>query len=157
MVPKDWKHPVDAKGNFIPLHDNFSERLASWKKDKENWDNDQLEPYEKKAKDKGTSYEEWEGPAPEQVGYMPEWPVEQCTHYMMYKTCTEGSPISPACETPEELAQWLADNGTSSFGKDTATYEQWLAMIHRGSCISSAIMPGVGMISGVKLCSLKEV
>ena len=42
---------------------------------------------------------------------------------MIYETCSEGSPISPAFETPEELARWLTDN---SFGSMTATYEQWL-------------------------------
>lgn len=155
-IPKDWKHPVDAKGNFIPLHSNFSKSLASWKKDKENWDNDQLEPYEKKAKDKGKSFEEYYGAAPEQRRYMPEWPVEQCTHYMMYETCTEGSPISPACETPEELAHWLADNRASSFGHMTATYEAWLSMIKQGSCVSAAVLPGVGIISGVKLCDREK-
>ena len=43
-------------------------------------------------------------------------PIEERTHYQMYETCTEGTPISPVMETPENLARWLADNGASAFG-----------------------------------------
>jgi len=46
---------------------------------------------------------------------------------MMYENTSEGTPISPPFETPEELARWLADNNASAFGGMTATYEQWLA------------------------------
>jgi len=48
---------------------------------------------------------------------------------MMYETCTEGTPISPAFATPEELARWLADNEASAFGGMTASYEGWLRTI----------------------------
>jgi len=47
--------------------------------------------------------------------------------YQMWETTSEGSPQSPVCETPEELAHWLTDNKASVFGYDTTTYENWLA------------------------------
>lgn len=51
---------------------------------------------------------------------------------MMYENTSEGTPISPAFETPEELAHWLADNGASAFGSETASYESWLRICRGG-------------------------
>lgn len=68
--------------------------------------------------------------------------------WQMWETTSEGSPISPVFDTPEKLAQWLADNGASSFGRDTATYEQWLGMIRRGWA-PSAVIGASGLQSGV--------
>ncbi len=72
--------------------------------------------------------------------------------WQMWETTSEGSPISPVCETPEGLARWLADNGASSFGHDTATYEQWLGMITAGWA-PSAVLEGGVMKSGVEAVS----
>lgn len=79
--------------------------------------------------------------------------------WQMWETVSEGSPISPVFKTPEELAQWLADTKSSAFGSQTATYEQWLAMIGEGWCVSGAFVPGKGVVSGVELASMdrKEV
>jgi hypothetical protein len=91
---------------------------------------------------------EYEGNPPNQDEYMPSWPEEQRTHWMMYEDVSEGTPISPAFETPEELARWLADTGASALGGDTATYDQWLATIRAGSAVSMVVNNGV-IISGV--------
>jgi hypothetical protein len=69
--------------------------------------------------------------------------------FQMWETVSEGSPISPVFATPEELARWLADNGASSFGRDTATYEQWLKMISAGWC-PTMVSDGNGVRSGVE-------
>lgn len=77
------------------------------------------------------TYEWWAGEhpaAPRSSGYMPQWPAEQRTHYMMYEDTSEGTPISPAFATPHELAKWLAETGASVFGSQTASYEEWLAI-----------------------------
>ena len=73
-------------------------------------------------------------------------------HYgwQMWETVSEGSPISPVCDTPEDLARWLADNNASSFGPMTATYEQWLTMIGQGSTVSAMYSPQTGLVSGVE-------
>jgi hypothetical protein len=56
-------------------------------------------------------------------------------------------------ESPEALARWLADNGASSFGSMTATYEQWL-VVCRGNSAPSMVMAlsstGSTMMSGVE-------
>jgi hypothetical protein len=71
--------------------------------------------------------------------------------WQMWETTSEGSPMSPVFATPEELARWLADTGTSSFGRDTATYDQWLSMIRAGWAISAVAIDGQ-MMSGVAAC-----
>lgn len=59
--------------------------------------------------------------------------------YQMWEDCSEGSPISPVLETPEELAQWLADTGASAFGGQTATYKEWLATIEAGYALGMIV------------------
>lgn len=72
------------------------------------------------------------------------------TWYQMWETVSEGSPISPPCETPEALARWLADNKASASGYRTATYEQWLATIKNGWAPSMLYTPEKGLRSGVE-------
>ena len=86
---------------------------------------------------------DWFGQAPDQNNYMPDWPQEERTHYMMYEDTSEGTPISPAFETPEELAQWLVDNNASAFGSSTASYEGWLRVAKGGFACSMVIHGGV--------------
>jgi len=83
------------------------------------------------------------------VGVMPYWSEAVRTHYQMYETTSEGTPISPVMETPEALARWLADNNASAFADMGATYDQWLATIMRGWAVGAIFGPGKGLISGV--------
>jgi len=92
---------------------------------------------------------DWYGQAPDQNDYMPDWPADECTHLMMYEDTTEGTPISPAFPTPEELAKWLADTGASAFGSDTATYEQWLSTCKAGWVVGAVFDSANGLRSGV--------
>jgi hypothetical protein len=70
--------------------------------------------------------------------------------WQMWETTSEGSPISPVCKTPEELARWLADNGASTFGYSTADYDTWLRMIVGTGWAPSAVMADGKMMSGVE-------
>ena len=73
--------------------------------------------------------------------------------WQMWEDTSEGSPISPVFKTPENLARWLADNGASAMGSQTATYEQWLKMIGVGSSPSGAIIGGK-IMTGVEAVGL---
>lgn len=75
--------------------------------------------------------------------------------WQMWETTSEGSPISPVLATPEALARWLTDNGASSFGRDTATYDQWLGMIRAGWAMSAAMIDG-RMMSGVEAAAMQK-
>jgi hypothetical protein len=86
---------------------------------------------------------------PEPADYMPVFAEGTATGWCMYETTSEGTPISPVLETPEALARWLADTGASSFGRDTATYDQWLRTIQAGWA-PSAVVTGNRFQSGVE-------
>jgi hypothetical protein len=163
MVTPDWQHPKDERGRFKPLLDGpFGERLDRWNEENAKWiagferhvdysadPRNGVVSWVPKAPDRPRAFTDWDGPQPSQDDYMPEFAPGTATHLMMYETCTEGTPISPAFATPEELARWLADNGASAFGSDTATYEQWLATCRSGWAPSAISSPATGLISGV--------
>lgn len=146
MVPEDWVHPKDFNtfGNELrlkPQHEgNFAggyETLAAeWDEAWQKWQEGYYDAYESDEKwsrkpdeyaDK--TYTWYAGRRPSPDDWMPVWPPEMKTHYMMYQNTSEGTPISPAFATPEELAHWLADNNASTFADMTATYEQWLSIV----------------------------
>jgi hypothetical protein len=161
MVPADWQHPKKVRKDwrgvdverFIPLFpgDRFAPRAADWDEEFAKWQTGWRPDY---FIDDGTNltYEKYAGARPVQSDYMPDWPAEQRTHLMMYEDTSEGTPISPAFATPEELARWLADNNASSFGGATASYEQWLR-VARGGWAPSMVLDARGLRSGVEAIS----
>lgn len=160
MVPADWAHPTDGvkrdgSPNFKPLmRGPYSERVAEWDRDYAAWQRGMtvnfLTGEERPIGDEfcHLSFEEWDGARPVPKDYMPEWADGEATHCMMYEDTTEGTPISPAFATPEELARWLVDNNASAFGYSTASYEQWLG-IARGGFAPSMVITGGKLMSGV--------
>lgn len=131
-VPADWQHPKDAEGNYVPLHDgkSLAEETREWDEGAAKWAEGLRDDFDggwqPRESDDGDTYEEWAGNRPEPGEYMPPWPEEQRTHLMMYEDVSEGTPISPAFKTPEELARWLADNKADAFAGHPATYEEWI-------------------------------
>lgn len=117
MVTPDWQHPKDASGHYIPLRDNYKDDAAE---------------FLRIANEKGLQEAvDWWGQAPSKEEYMlPDATPEERTHLMMYEDTSEGTPISPAFATAEELARWLVDNSTSIFGlTNTADYDTWMRVI----------------------------
>ncbi len=150
-VPADWQHPIDPQtGRFRPLYDGakFAERLREWNDGNTKWSRGEFPDYASEENRKLT-YSEWSGDQPKARDYMPAWPDEQRTHLMMYEDTSEGTPISPAFATPEELARWLADNGASSFGNSTASYEAWLRIARGGWAPGLVYTPERGLQDGV--------
>jgi hypothetical protein len=153
-VPKDWIHPRNEHGNYIPMFDrSYREAAHEWIEDFMLWQDGKRRTFSGEIVDVSESekkyyFWDWSGPPPQEEDFRPDWPEETRTHLQMYEDCTEGTPISPVMEAPEELARWLADNNASSFGRMTATYDQWLATIKAGWA-PSAIIDSGGMKSGV--------
>jgi hypothetical protein len=154
-VPENWEHPKSDNGDYIPLHDGkYSEELEKWKLENEKWNEGLSDDWNggwkpKKKEYENMSYSEYNGSKPKKKDYMPEFDESELTHIMMYEDTSEGTPISPAFETPEELAHWLADNNASAFGDMTATYEHWLATCKSGWAPSAVVVRGK-MMSGVE-------
>ncbi len=136
MLPKDSQHPKGVDGRYIPLHDSkpreeTMREVAEWYENQRLWALKQ-HPSQAEYGNAPMRFTDWEGGPPNPDDYMPCWEPSERTHFQMYEDTTEGTPISPVCETPEQLARWLADNRASSVGSSTATYEQWLATIKAG-------------------------
>ena len=166
MVPPDWQHPTEwgkparhqrPKLRHRPLLDgDHAKQAAEWegefaarqRGEVRDWATNGWKPKSQSALE-CELFEEWHGSRPKAEDYMPAFAEGTATHLMMYETTSEGTPISPAFATPEELARWLADNGASTFGDSTGTYEQWLSVC-RGGWAPSAVMDAKGFRSGVE-------
>ena len=145
-VPSTWIHPKDSNG-LIPL------RGSSYAEAKKRWDEGDIKWKEGLRQDWDTkewiphcedcTFSEWDGDSPVESEYMPDWSQDECTHYQMYETCTEGTPISPVFSTPEECARWCANNGASAFGSQIADYDFWLKIAKGGG--SSGLICGPGI------------
>ncbi len=138
MVPKDWQHPKDERGKYKPLFegDAYAERAKAF-----------IDARTPEQLQDAINY--W-GSAPDRNDYMPNWTAEERTHYMMYEDTTEGTPISPAFATPEELARWLTDTSASAFGDEPGTYEGWLR-VARGGFAPTGVMVDGAWKSGVDM------
>lgn len=155
-VPADWQHPkkhqFDHRGRLVerykPLFGgSWSQAAREWDAEREKWERGEFPEYASEES-RQMPYDQWSGRRPYSGDYMPDWPAEQRTHFMMYEDTSEGTPISPAFSSPEELARWLADNKASAFGSDTATYEQWLR-VARGGWAPSMVVSDGELASGV--------
>lgn len=161
MVPADWEHPKDGNGNFIPLHSrSFDEAEREWNEGHAKWQEGLRDDWNGGWKAiepeyQGMSFTEWHGERPNPDHHMPSFTDDQRTHLMMYEDTSEGTPISPAFATPEELARWLADNGASAFGRNTAAYERWLPVC-KGGWAPSMVVENGRMMSGVEAMSAMQ-
>jgi hypothetical protein len=157
-VPADWKHPTDQHGCYIPLSDGYQEDYAHWQYGYQKWQEGFVEDFVTgkllpiPPEYQGESYEDLYDACPVPEDYMPTWAEGEATHFMMYETFGNGTPMSPAFATREELAMWLTTTNASAFGYEVASYEGWLAMINKGSAASLAFHNGE-MISGVQAIS----
>lgn len=155
-VPADWVHPeakFHGRTGHQPMFDqSFKDAEKEWLADFDRVRAGQMDDIEKECYPNGVC--EWasENTPPDPAYYMPDWTDEERTHFMMYEDTSEGTPISPAFETPEELARWLTDNGASTFASYTATYEQWLP-ICRGGFAPSMVISGGKIMGGVEAMS----
>ena len=132
MVPVDWQHPRDERtGQYIGLFDGASyERHVAYAAEYDD-------PEEK----------------PDPDWFMPRWKDGERTHFQMYETVSEGTPISPPQPTKEHLARWLAENDANAGAGATATYEEWLACIEEGSSLASFVVVDGEIVNGVAAVS----
>lgn len=138
--------PLFPGGQFASRLQEYEEGAAKWAEGlKSDWNGGWVP----RDSDDDMAWDEWHGSRPDPDDYMPTWTEEEATHLMMYENTTEGTPISPAFATPEELARWLADNGASSFASTTASYEAWLRVCRGGYAPSMVSIGGV-VSSGVE-------
>ena len=150
MVPKNWEHPKNSRGQYIALHDgiDLEEAISEWATECNKWNSGVFPDYASQE-DRLMSYSEWAGERPDPDCYMPIFAPNDAICVMMYETTSEGTPISPAFATPEELATWLFKNNASAFGRQTASYEGWLRVAKGGYAPSAVMSSSGGLQSGV--------
>lgn len=184
MVPPDWEHPKNAAGRYMPMLDmSYADAVREWEQEElPSWiEGERLWREEASVRNHdGTvqsiddvvaesrrrhayrvpetpTYEWWAGPRPEKpdpLFFMPDWPAASRTHLMMYEDTSEGTPISPAFATPEELAKWLVENKADAGARGHASYEAWLRIAKGGFCPTAVIqfdgLGGSTLVSGVE-------
>lgn len=153
-VPPDWIHPKDERGQHIPLYDGYAQRTREWDQEAAKWQEGLRRSYEDPTEWapietdlRGMTYAEYATDRPDPRDYMPQWSASECTHWQMYEETTEGTPISPVCGSPEELARWLTDHYADAFAGTAARYQDWLSLIRQGPT-SSAVVTSEGVKAG---------
>lgn len=116
-VPANWEHPKAERGDgFQPLYDeDFHDASWKWWEAAVRWHNAShgtrcLEEHEMAAIDDHPWYWQWDGPPPDQDYYRQPSTAER-THYQMYETVSEGTPVSPVFASLQELEDWLVADG----------------------------------------------
>lgn len=125
-VPADWKHPLARSGvdvwgdKYRPLFASTDvwKKLLVWMLEYQQYEKG-VHPDQKKIEECCYAFSDWDGGPPDPSDYMPNWPKSERTHYQWYESTSEGTPISPVCESREELARWLSTN-------EGGSYEEWL-------------------------------
>src|SRR6202035_2729532 len=119
-VPPHWEHPrrdchhfrpCNPDGKCLqPLYDrDYETELADWLAKREKWKAGGGEGV--CAKHGHTTFEEWHGKAPDPNYYRPAWTDEERTWFQVYETVSEGTPVTPAFATKEELVDYLVNHG----------------------------------------------
>jgi hypothetical protein len=137
-VAANWQHPKNENGNYIPLLDGkFSERLAKWEEENEQWEKGFRDDWNggwkpREADELNMTFAEWDGEKPVKEDYMPEWKEEQLTHIQLYENTSEGTPISPVylASEIEKLCEYAAEN-CSTFADFKASKEEWQSMLDK--------------------------
>lgn len=130
-VKKDWKHnEKDAGGGCQPKFDtSLEEAQAEWDEEKRRFDAigpniktygmEPENPVEFEGKSYSTypdseekSYAEWNGERPDDPAYYrPKWSDEERTHFQVYETVTEGTPVTPSFPSLDQLEDYLVNVG----------------------------------------------
>lgn len=141
-VPAGWEHPTYINkhrgGEYHPLFDrSYKEAAEEWLKECIDWTKDILPSYtHAESYKENPFYWDYAGMPPDKEYYRPEWTEEERTHYQMYETVSEGTPITPVFATLEELADYLVNVGTEWGGPwDRETAERFCKVGYAPSMI----------------------
>lgn len=128
-VPATWEHPrqdchhspwsggcEDAKRNggmcFKPLYDReYEEDAKEWLQACIDWANGKIPEHSSEAtREEYQFYWDYAGNPPDKDSYRPTF-TEEPTHYQVYETVSEGTPVTPVFATKDELTDYLIAHG----------------------------------------------
>lgn len=130
VIP-NWEHPreecqhspwaggcAEAKRSggkcFQPLYDHGFELAADeWLSFNADWESGADPQRAEEEAELGHRRYSWEynGDPPDRKYYRPNWTDEQATWFQVYETVSEGTPVTPAFATKEELVDYLVQHG----------------------------------------------
>lgn len=135
-VPPDWQHPRqpcpheswrggcdEAKAHggecYQPMFDEDAESAwATWQADYAAWIGGEHARVVAEYGDENYPPDEpyrafcnWHGRPPDPKYYRPKWDDAEATWWQVYQTVSEGTPVTPAFATAEELIDYLATHG----------------------------------------------
>lgn len=151
-VPADWEHPKAEQPwgyAYTPLFDlSFQQAFDEWQSEMEAWFKGEAK-YQS-ADDPRTveGYVRFAGVSPDPEDYRPDWPEESRTHYQVYETVSEGTPISPPLPSPEAVIEWLVENPDRVHGP--ISREAAEAFVNGGFAPSMVFIPGRGLVGGIQ-------
>lgn len=117
-VPANWQHPTyrtERWGRGIietwhPLFDrDFAKEAAEWDEQFAAWQRGERPEGAEKYAD--MSFDKWHGERPDPAWYVPYDVNGDLPWWQMYETVSEGTPVSPAFATAEELIEHLSTVG----------------------------------------------
>ena len=156
-VPPNWEHPRYTEetasrsrdiGEYMPMHDeNFDEAFSKWLSEFDRIRAGNLTDSEKEYYPAGLS--DWlTDELPPDPKYYRHYKDEEATWFQGYETVSEGTPFTPAFETPEELIEYLCTEG--SLFRDQypdifpiLTQQQAENFVKAGSAVSMVVTDGV--------------
>jgi hypothetical protein len=148
-VPANWVHPKDERGRYQPMFDeDYEAAITEWIKNHELW---MRREHPDQIKGHGTEYSyyaEWNGNAPEVEYYRPKWTDEERTHYQVYETVSEGTPVTPVFATKEGLIEYLIEKGdfwAQESGEGGCSREAAEAFVKYEWAPSMTFSPGEGV------------
>jgi hypothetical protein len=138
-VPSDWQHPPAQK--YVPSKDPFGE--SKWV------EADYYQPlydkdYETVAEKWISEFDQWRAgthpdqsddcryfweydtPPDEEHYRERKWTAEEATHYQIYETVTEGTPVSPVFASLDELVEWCVAQGYSRHAAENFAKQRWV-------------------------------
>ena len=158
-VPPNWEHPLTSAadvrehglpawraGEYWPMFDEtFDEAADEWEGGLQAWIA-RVHPDQIKDPDWTKTRRYWEsaGGPPDRTYYRPAF-IAEPTWYQVYETVSEGTPVSPPFETPEELVDYLAANGdfwAQKRGTPPPSREAAEAFVRDGFGMTGILMPG---------------
>lgn len=157
-VPANWQHPKDEEGDYKALFDSidFDRRTKRWDEENEMWAKGYrsgngpghyvpIEPEHQHM-----TYVQWTDVRPDPAWFMPQWPVAERTHYMLYEDVTEGTPLSPAFEKATDLLNWVIVNDPNYARKPDEVrdfWQRWVQQEAKAANLKCGILraTGIGM------------
>lgn len=118
-VPANWEHPKKKPkndpynhGGYQPqFQQDWQDAMADWLERLDEIRTNGVSEQEKEYYPRGLADWLQDDGRPPHPDYYSDYGGRECTWFQVYETVSEGTPVTPAFATKEELISYLAENG----------------------------------------------